>query len=124
MSWRLIRLYRQRIASVATLALLLAQAIGLAHGIAHPLSRSGLPQQTAAAVVATDASNWADQLHDAGSALCRVLDQVSHADALTPALSLPSLPPPALAAAAPPPVALCARVAPAYLARGPPPLLA
>ncbi len=51
---RLIRFYRQRTASIAVLALLLAQAIGLAHGIAHPHSRGGLPSATVAATVATE----------------------------------------------------------------------
>jgi hypothetical protein len=115
---RLIHRYRQRLASVAMLALLLAQALSLAHGVAHPLSGSGLPLVTAAS--SGDAGNWADQLHDAGSAQCHALDQISHADALTPALSLPSLPPPAIAPAPLPRVVLCARFAPAYLARGPP----
>ena len=115
---RLIHRYRQRIASVAVLALLLAQALSLAHGIAHPLSGSGLPLVTAAS--ASDAGNWADELHNAGSAQCHALDQISHTDALTLTLSVPSLPPPAIALVAPPRVMLCVRAAPAYLARGPP----
>jgi hypothetical protein len=124
---RLIRLYRQRTASIAriaTVALLLAQAIGLAHGIAHPHSRGGLPSATAAITVADGASSWAGGMHDDGSAQCRLLDQLSHADALTPALSLPSAPPSVQTSAAPLRVAQCARVAPAYLARGPPTFLA
>ena len=115
---RLIHRYRQRIASVAMLALLLAQALALAHGIAHPLSRGGASWVTAAS--ADVAGNWADQLHDGGSAQCRVLDQVAHTDALISASVLPSPPPPVVAPAAVPPVGLCARVAPPYLARGPP----
>ena len=124
MSPRLIRFYRQRTASIAVLALLLAQAIGLAHGIAHPHSHGGLPSATAAVTVAADASTWAGGLHDDGSLQCRLLDQLSHADALTPTLSLLSAPPSVQTPAAPMRVAPCARVAPAYLARGPPIFLA
>jgi hypothetical protein len=121
---RLIRLYRQRTASIAVLALLLAQAIGLAHGIAHPHSRGGLPSATVAATVAASGVTWAGGLHDDGSVQCRLLDQLSHADALTSALSLPSVPTAAQTRVAPPRMAPCARVAPAYLARGPPIFLA
>ena len=121
---RLIRFYRQRTASIAVLALLLAQAIGLAHGIAHPHSRGGLPSVAVATTVATSAVTWADGLHDDGSVQCRLLDQLSHADALTTTVSLPSAPPSAQAPPAPLRVAHCARVAPAYLARGPPIFLA
>jgi hypothetical protein len=121
---RLIRFYRQRTASIAVLALLLAQAIGLAHGIAHPHSRGGLPSATAAVTVADGASSWAGGMHDDGSGQCRLLDQLSHADALTPTFTLPSSPPSVQTLAAPLHVAPCARVAPAYLARGPPIFLA
>jgi hypothetical protein len=121
---RLIRFYRQRTASIAVLALLLAQAIGLTHGIAHPHSRGGLPSATVAATGAAGTSTWADDLHDDGSVQCRLLDQLSHADALTPTLSLLSAPPSVQMPAAPTSVAPCARVAPAYLARGPPIFLA
>jgi hypothetical protein len=124
LSSRLIRFYRQRTASIAVLALLLAQAIGLAHGIAHPHPRGGLPSATVAAAVATSGVTWADGLHDDGSVQCRLLDQLSHADALTSTLSLPSAPPAAQTLIAPLRVAPCARVAPAYLARGPPLFLA
>jgi uncharacterized membrane protein len=125
---RLIRFYRQRTASIAVLALLLAQAIGLAHGIAHPHSRGGLPAATVAATVAAAVAasgvTWADGLHDDGSVQCRLLDQLSHADALTNTLSLPSAPPAAQTLVVPPRVAPCVRVARAYLARGPPLFLA
>lgn len=106
------------------LALLLAQAIGVVHGIAHPHSRGGLPSATVAATVATGGVTWADNLHDDGSVQCRLLDQLWHADAPTSALSLPSAPPAAQTLFAPLRVAPCARVAQAYLARGPPRFLA
>jgi hypothetical protein len=121
---RLIRFYRQRTASIAVLALLLAQAIGLAHGIAHPHSRGGLPSASAALAVADGAKSWAGGGHSDGSVQCRLLDQLSHADALTPTLSLPSALPSVQTPAAPLRVAPCARVATAYLARGPPIFLA
>lgn len=122
---RLTRLYRQRTASIAVLALLLAQAIGLAHGIAHPHSRGGLPSaNVATAVTTTDATTWADGLHDDGSVQCRLLDQLAHADALTAGVSSPPVAPSAQTPAAALRVARCARVAPAYLARGPPLFLA
>jgi hypothetical protein len=121
---RLIRFYRQRTASIAVLALLLAQAIALAHGIAHPHSRGGLPFATVAATVPTGAGTWADGWHDDGSAQCRLLDQLSHADALTPTWSLPFAPPSVQTPVVPLRAAPCARVAAAYLARGPPNFLA
>jgi hypothetical protein len=121
---RLIRFYRQRTASIAVLALLLAQAIGLAHGIAHPHARGGLPSATVTAAVVTSGVTWADGLHDDGSVQCRLLDQLSHADTLTSALSLPSAPPATQTLVAPPRAAPCVRFAPAYLARGPPLFLA
>jgi hypothetical protein len=125
---RLIRFYRQRTASIAVLALLLAQAIGLAHGIAHPHSRGGLPnatvETTVAATAVTSAGTWADGWHGDGSAPCRLLDQLSHADALTLTWSLPSALPSVQTPAAPLRVAPCTRIAAAYLARGPPTFLA
>jgi hypothetical protein len=122
---RLIRFYRQRTASIAVLALLLAQVIGLAHGIAHPHSRGGLPSAAVVTAVATaSAATWADGLHDDGSVQCRLFYQLSHGDALTADVSLPSVPPSVQAPAAPLRAAPCARVAPAYLARGPPIFLA
>jgi hypothetical protein len=89
---RLLRhaLHRRGTAFVAVLALLLAQGIGLAHGIAHPHSRGGLP--AAQPLLAVDADTPA--AHDDGSAQCRLLDQLAHADLLPalPALAAPLLP--------------------------------
>jgi hypothetical protein len=121
---RLIRFYRQRTASIAVMALLLAQAIGLAHGIAHPQSRGGLPSAAVVASVVTSAATWADGLHDDGSVPCRVLDQLSHADALPASVCLPALPPAVQTAAAPLCTVHSARAETAYLARGPPLFLA
>jgi hypothetical protein len=121
---RLIRCYRQRTASIAVLALLLAQAIGLAHGIAHPQSGGDLHSSAAAVTEAAHESTWAGGSHDDGSPQCRLLDQLSHADALTPTSSLLSAPVSVQTLAAPRCASLCARLAPPHHARGPPILLA
>lgn len=114
----------QRTAFLAVLALLLAQAIGLAHGIAHPSARNNGTAVPAAFDGGANIYSSVYGAHDDGSAQCRLLDQLSHADLLMPAL-LP-------AAAVPPdsPFALmpCApaqeRVAPLARSRGPPSFLA
>ena len=109
---------------MAVLALLCAQGIGLAHGIAHPHSRGGLP--SAQAVVAVvDAAAATSAAHDDGSVQCRLLDQLAHADLLSapPALATPLLP------AEAPGLAAVPQGAPRLLAwrlraRGPPTFLA
>jgi hypothetical protein len=108
-------------AFIAVLALLLAQALGLAHGIAHP-NAQGL-----ALVAASQAGHdhaHGDHAHDEGSAQCRLIDQLTHADLLVapPPATVPDLSPAPLPAFA-------AQRAPALeaerpRARGPPPLLA
>lgn len=122
---RLPFLRRQHTTFLAVLALLLAQAIGLAHGIAHPGVRNNSGTAVAAALGgATNVFSPAHGSHDDGSAQCRLLDQLSHADLLTPAV------PPAVAAPPDRPFALmpCApaqeRIAPAARSRGPPSFLA
>lgn len=92
-------------------ALLLAQALGLAHRIVHGPQLGGLPavSQPAAVNAAGTGAGVADgffaQLfaaHQADSD-CRVFEQLSHADTLpaVPLLALPALAPlPPLAAAA------------------------
>jgi hypothetical protein len=97
-------------ACLLALLLLVSQATGLAHRIAHAAPVGGT---TAQAVLKAD--------HQPGSADCRLIDQLSHADALcsglpvAAALLLPAATPVALAAEA-----VRARPAPEHLARGPP----
>ncbi len=90
--------------------LLLSQAAGLAHRIAHATPAGGT---TAQAVWKAD--------HKAGSGDCRLIDQLTHADALcsgTPAAAPPL--PPADTAVALLAEAVRARPGPQHLARGPP----
>ena len=91
-------------------ALLLAQATGLAHRIAHATPAGGT---TAQAVWQAD--------HQSGSADCRLIDQLSHADALCSGAPDPAplfQPAPTVLALAA--EALRARAAPQHPARGPP----
>ena len=89
--------------------LLAAQAAGLAHRVAHA---PGLP-----GAVQVKAGAW----HEAGTADCRLIDQLAHADALcTPAPALPALPVVAEATQALPQRTLAAAAPAAYLARAPP----
>lgn len=107
-------------AFVAVAALLLAQALGLAHRIAH------VPQALASVAHAhEDHAHGFDAHHDEGSAECRLIDQAGHGDAATaPVLVVdaPSAGREARRAVAP----ACVALAPAraYHARGPPPFLA
>ena len=121
-------LQRRGTAFVAALALLLAQAIGLAHAVAHP--------QAAAAALSTalhaepdddhaHASNPFDAHHDEGSPQCQLLDQLTHADgfaAPSAGASTFAAPVEAFSAAAAAPVR--AALASGYHARGPPLFLA
>lgn len=91
------------------LLLLAAQATGLAHRVAHAPGLA--PAHTA----------WADG-HEQGQGDCRLVDQLSHADALCgAAAALPPQLPAAVAATPLPQQARPAGTAAAYLARGPPP---
>lgn len=91
--------------------LLLAQGLGLSHRIAHAPSHG--PAQV-------HASAWGHD-HEAGSADCRLVDQLAHADALCapPTAALP-LVATAQTAVAPLPSSRPADTAAAYLARAPP----
>ncbi len=90
--------------------LLVSQATGFAHRIAHATPAGGT---TAQAVWKAD--------HQAGSADCRLVDQLTHADALCSG-ALAAAPPllSADTAVALAPEAVRARPAPQHLARGPP----
>ena len=100
---------------LATL-LLAAQAAGLAHRVLHaPGGPTG-----AGAAQGMSAASWGGT-HEPGSADCRLVDQLAHADLLCGAAAALHLPPPAAAAvAAVLPQALPARPVAAYLARAPP----
>jgi hypothetical protein len=114
---------KRRTAFIAVLALLLAQALGLAHGIAHP------DAQALAFVAASHAGHahagaHGEQAHDEGSPQCRLIDQLTHADLLVapPPVALPEVSPapPSTLAVWPAPALEAARAC----ARGPPTLLA
>jgi hypothetical protein len=92
------------------LLLLVSQSAGLAHRIAHATPAGGA---TAKAVWQAD--------HQPGSAECRLVDQLTHAEALcdgAPAAAL--LPSPAETALALAARVVRARPGPPHLARGPP----
>ena len=115
-------LHRRRplAALVAVAALLLAQALGLAHGVAHA------PQVAALAAPAHgDHDHGFDAHHDEGSAECRLIDQAGHGDAVTAPVVVADVPRvgrEARGVAAP--VFLALAPARAYHARGPPRFLA
>ena len=109
--------------------LLLAQTLGVLHGVAHParpVAAQG-PSHMAEATPAPARAELGSALiaalfgaHDDGGVDCRLFDQASHAD-LMPPLAAAALPPapadvPELTHAA---SALCAQAS-GYLARGPP----
>ena len=107
-------------AFVAVAALLLAQALGLAHRVAHA------PQALASVVHAQEGhAHGFDAHHDQGSAECRLIDQAGHGDAATAPVvvaDVPGVGREARGAAAPAFAALAP--ARAYHARGPPTFLA
>lgn len=116
------------VAFIAALALLCAQAIGLAHAVAHP---------QASGVVAASASHdhehdhagdhehsAFDAHHDEGSRQCQLFDQLSHADDAAPLLPCGVFASPVAAFAASPAAPVCATCACGYHARGPPIFLA
>lgn len=103
--------------------LLLAQSAGLRHGVLHPhagLGQGAAGLQSSAGHAAPGAAEAAVAHHEDGSALCRLVDHLGHAD-LLPTTTLV-----VLQAARPPlpPAAPCAGATPctttAYEARGPP----
>jgi len=127
---RLLPARRQAAAFAAVLALLLAQALGLAHRIAHA-------QPAQAGVLHTHSHAHehepghpilaaAFDQHDEGSAECRLIDQAGHGDAAAaPTVAPGDLVAPDGGAARPSPTAtfLTACTQP-YSARGPPSFLA
>jgi hypothetical protein len=111
---------RRGTALIAVLALLLAQAVGLAHGVAHPQADG----TAALSAEREHASNAFDAQHDEGSWQCQLLDQLSHVDGVTPTLLDWTFAAPIAAQAASPIAPRCATCACGYHARGPPILLA
>ncbi len=107
-------------ALLAALALLVAQAIGLAHGVAHPNADGG----TAVSAERELANNAFDAQHEEGSWQCQLLDQSSHVDGVTPSLHGWTFAAPVAAQAASPLAPRCATCASGYHARGPPIFLA
>ena len=110
--------HRRASAFVAALALLLAQAIGMAHAVAHPQTR-----QLAAAVADHDHGAF-DAQHEEGSPQCRLLDQLSHADGAVASPLAQTFAAPTAAFTAAPTALVRATCGCGYHARGPPPLLA
>jgi hypothetical protein len=116
----LLRTRRQAAAFAAVLALLLTQALGLAHRVVHaphsPVELQSTAQQPGHPSLAA-----AFDQHDEGSAECRLIDQAGHGDAV----AAPTLAPgqPVAPDSAPPPrpaagfIAACTQP---YSARGPP----
>lgn len=109
---------RRSTALLAALALLLAQAVGLAHGVAHPQA-GGFAAASAEHDHDHERSAF-DGHHDEGSAQCQLLDQLSHADGVTPSLQGCAFALPATAFAVAPAAPRCAACACGYHARGPP----
>jgi hypothetical protein len=109
---------RRSVAFIAALTLLCAQAIGLAHAVAHPHAK------VAASAPHHQAHNTFDAQHDEGSWQCQLFDQLSHADGLTPSLNGCVFAAPAAAFAAAPAAPVHASCACGYHARGPPSFLA
>lgn len=112
----LVTVRRRGVAFIAALALLCAQAIGLAHAVAHPHANGGV-----AVNASHDHAHSAfDAQHDEGSWQCQLFDQLSHADGLAPSLHGCVFAVPAAAFAAAPPAPVRATCACGYHARGPP----
>ncbi len=107
---------RRRIAFIAALSLLCAQAIGLAHALAHPQAKGFV----AVSASPRDAYSAFDAQHDEGTWRCQLFDQSSHADGATPSQHALVFAAPAKALAAAPAAPVHATCACGYHARGPP----
>lgn len=119
---------RQATAFVAGLALLCAQALGLAHAVAHPQAGGPLAADAHAHGHGHDhgahAQGLFDAQHEEGSAQCQLLDQLSHGDGLSAQASAWRFAAPQLRFTVAPAVAVHATCARGYHARGPPSVLA
>lgn len=112
-------------AFLAAAALLLAQAVGFAHGVVHPVAKPGaLPVASAHGEHADHGGHGIGTDHDVGSLSCQALDQLSHTGGLAvPVIAWVHDAPAADGVIAPaaPVQARCAR---GWHARGPPSVLA
>lgn len=113
----LLRRQRPLAAFMAVAALLLAQALGLAHRVAHAPHAPDAHDGTSATAF--------DAHHDEGSPECRLVDQAAFGDAVTTPVVVAGLPPAGtvsvLGALS---VAVARLHAQPYCARGPPRFLA
>lgn len=113
-----------RLQLLLPLALLAAQTLGLWHGVVHPHAAGGALEAAVASAQAADGqvthAGASLGQHDDGSALCRLVDHLAHADMLVaaPVVALPA----AVhgAATAPTPQGVAAATCSPYEARGPP----
>lgn len=124
------------VAWAAALALLFAQALGLAHAVVHAHAHEAALAR--ALQVDCDEHDHAhahahdhaqghslfDAHHDEGSPYCQLFDQLAHADGLTAPPTDWTFAPPAADFAAAPPAPQHATCGCGYHARGPPLLLA
>ena len=106
------------------LALLAAQTLGLWHGVVHPHAAGGALQAAVAHAQAAHGqpahAGASLAQHDDGSALCRLVDHLAHADMLV-AAPLGVLPAAVHGlATAPTPPGVAASTCTPYEARGPP----
>jgi hypothetical protein len=112
--------HHRGVAFIAALALLCAQAIGLAHAVAHPHANGGF----ASSATHGHEHSAFDAQHDEGSRQCQLFDQLSHADGAAPLLQGWTFAAPVAAFATSPAVPVHATCARGYHARGPPVFLA
>ena len=103
-------------ALLAAWALLIAQAIGLAHAVAHPYAH----ERSVAQAVSHAHANAFDAQHEQGSLQCQLLDQLLHADGLAAPPQSWTFPAPDAGFAAAPAELVRATCACGYHARGPP----
>lgn len=97
------------------LALLAAQTLGLWHGVLHPHAGGGATQHDRAVAAGTSLAH-----HDDGSALCRLIDHLAHADVLLAAPIAALVAPAHGSLPVHAPTGLAASTASPYEARGPP----
>lgn len=112
--------HRRTLAAWGVVALVFAQALGLAHRTLHAPALDSPVASAAAAPHGDDHGHGLFDGHAAGDAECRLLDQAGHADGLL--LAAPALPPhgPAPAPAAVPVRSAAPAFVAAYAARAPP----
>jgi hypothetical protein len=114
---RLRQWQRPAIAGVLAWVLLLGQALGLAHGVAH-----SLPPVSIAQAQDDGCAEYGDLFasHEQSSDVCKLLDQIGHADALPLATPASAQPAPAQHVDATAACGVALRWAAVYNARAPP----